>query len=150
MTFPALVALALMCRAPDVGLSRADYLAGAIAAASLGDIDRAASLLVTGRREGGWSFTFERCRAVQLGGWGTFGIASLWDRKLPGATCGPIASQASGALHILWKECGFARDRSAPGFACYLGARSPNYAEALGRADEYWRIRQSLRLQACL
>lgn len=149
MILKTLVALALLCRAPDVGSSRAEYLAGAIAAASGNDIDRAASLLVTGRHEGGWLSRHERCLSVQLGGWGTFGVASLWEKKLPGATCGPITTQASGALSILWKACRFDRDHSAPGFACYLGASGPNYPEAKERALEYWQMRQVLREKAC-
>lgn len=150
MTPDVILALALRCRAPSLPPARAAYAASAIAYAAGYDVSRQAALGVTGRWESGWAVRYERCLAVEKGGWGTFGVASLWDEAYPGGTCGPIGQQARAADAILWRECRFLADEPARGFACYLGVpRNPHYWVARERAAEYWSLMESIRRSAC-
>lgn len=131
--------------------ARLSYLAGAIAAQAGDDLDAAAALITIGERESSWRVPVERCAVPGLGGWGAFGVARLWLRDFPGATCGPIDRQADGAGAI-WGSYYRQSWWSVRGaFGRYIGARERGrHPEARARARIFFAVRAQLECACSL
>jgi hypothetical protein len=126
---------------------RSAYLAHAVALASGDNLEAAAAMVVNLRAESGGLEVYEKCLLVEKGGWGSFGIASLWEARYPGSTCGPIEVQAKAAFRIL----AWGKYSPAETFGHYIGATaSGRHPEAQRRASEQMTIAWELEHLACL
>lgn len=147
MLFETIVATAL---AAHLGISerRAEYFASAIVYAVGEDREGAAAMIVNLHAESGGLAIYERCLWPEKGGWGSFGVAWLWEDRFPGATCGPIDVQAKAAWAILdWHRA----PSKAVAFGHYIGAtKVDRHPEARRRAGMHTVVMWELEHMACL
>jgi hypothetical protein len=147
MLFETIVATAV---ATHMGVSekRAEYLASAIVYAVGEDVGGAAAMIVNLHAESGGLEIFERCLWPEKGGWGSFGVAWLWEDRFPGATCGPIDVQARAAWKILdWHQA----PSTGVAFGHYIGAtKVEQHPEAHRRVGLHAILVWELEHMACL
>jgi len=139
-----LLTLVLQSRLPYLPPPRFQHFATAIALESP-TLDTAAALVVNLERETHGSWAAERCVISGLGGWGSWGVASIWERWYPGGTCGTIERQAHAAARVWlvgWNHEGGNVRRS---FGRYIGATAVGrHPEARLRARIWYSVRASL------
>jgi hypothetical protein len=147
MLFETIVAAAIGTHM-SVSEGRANYLANAIVYAVGQDLDGAAAMIVNLHAESGGLRIYERCYWPEKGGWGAFGVATLWEDRFPGSTCGPIRVQAKAAWRILaWHES----PTREVAFGHYIGAKAVDrHPEARRRAEFHTVVVWELEHRACL
>lgn len=147
MLFETLIATTIAAHM-SVSERRATYLASAIAHAVGDDMDGAAAMIVNLHAESGGLWIYERCYWPEKGGWGAFGVASLWEERFPGGTCGPIGVQARAAWRILQWHASPSKEVA---FGHYIGAKAvEKHPEAQRRASFHAIIVWELEHKACL
>lgn len=154
MLFEAIVATTIAAHLPSesrwgcyVSAPRASYLASSLVYAAGEDASEIAAMIVNIHAETGGREVYEKCLLPERGGWGTFGIAWLWEHRYPGATCGAIDVQANASHRILkWHSY-----EPAEAFGRYIGAKAvERHPEARRRAAMQWVVLWEMQHLACL
>jgi hypothetical protein len=139
------IALALQSRLPLLPPARIEHFATAIARAAADDPDASAALIVNLERETRGSYAAERCAISGLGGWGSWGVAPLWERWYPGGTCGPIEKQARAATAVWLAGWRHERGDVRRAFGRYIGATAVGrHPEAKRRMRIWYSVRASI------